>query len=75
MADLKYYDVIIKPIITEKSMSTLVRRNIHLVFILRQQRIRLRKLLKKCLAVQRLPRLIQLTRMARLADVTAAASL
>ncbi len=29
MADLKYYDVILKPVITEKSMNAMAKRNIH----------------------------------------------
>ena len=29
MADIKYYDVILKPVITEKSMNAWVRRSTH----------------------------------------------
>ena len=28
MADIKYYDVILKPVVTEKSMNAMVKRNI-----------------------------------------------
>ena len=39
MADLKFYDVIERPVITENSMSVLDEK---------QQRLRLKMLLKKC---------------------------
>ncbi len=29
MADLKYYDVILKPVVTEKSMTAMGERNTH----------------------------------------------
>ena len=29
MADIKYYDVILKPVVTEKSMNLMEKRNIH----------------------------------------------
>ncbi len=48
MADLKYYDVILKPVVTEKSMNAMAIRNTHSWFIRMQQRLRLKKLLKKC---------------------------
>ena len=45
MADLKFYDVIERPVITENSMSVLDEKKY--TFIV-QQRLRLKMLLKKC---------------------------
>ena len=36
MADIRYYDVILKPIVTEKSMNAWARRNTHLWFTRKQ---------------------------------------
>ena len=33
MADLKYYDVILKPVITEKSMAGMADRSTHFMYI------------------------------------------
>ena len=44
MADLKFYDVIERPVITENRM----KRNILSSYTLKQQRLRLKMLLKKC---------------------------
>ena len=38
MANVQYYDVILKPVITEKSMAAMARRNTHSLFILKQTR-------------------------------------
>ena len=40
MADLKYYDIILKPVITEKSMSAWVKKGIHSWCIPMRQRRR-----------------------------------
>jgi len=52
MADLKFYDVIERPVITENSMSWM-KRNILSSYTLKQQRLRLKMLLKKCLKALR----------------------
>ena len=59
MADLKYYDVILKPVITEKSMNSMAERNMYSTFIRMQQRDRLKKLLKRCLKAQKLKKSTQ----------------
>ena len=33
MANVQYYDVILKPVVTEKSMNAMAERNIHFLFI------------------------------------------
>ena len=49
MADIKYYDVILKPVITEKSMELMADKKYTLLSSThRLQRIRLKKQLKKC---------------------------
>ena len=53
MADLKYYDVILKPVITEKSMNAMADKKYISWFIRMQQSLRLKKLLKKCSLEQR----------------------
>lgn len=40
MADLKYYDVIQKPIVTEKSMASMEEKSTHSLFIRMLQRAR-----------------------------------
>ncbi len=37
MADIKYYDVILKPVITEKSMNAMGEKNIHSLWFIRKQ--------------------------------------
>ena len=46
MADIKYYDVILKPVITEKSMNIMGEKNIHSSYIRKQTKLRSKKLLK-----------------------------
>ena len=48
MADIKYYDVILKPVITEKSMNAMGEKNIHSWFIRKQTSLRSKRLLRKC---------------------------
>ena len=59
MADLKYYDVILAPVITEKSMNAMQIRNTHSTYTQMLLRLRLKKQLKECLKEQRLLRLTQ----------------
>ena len=47
MANIQYYDVILKPVITEKSMELMADKK-YTFLVHRQQRIRLKKQLKKC---------------------------
>ena len=48
MADLKFYDVIERPVITEKTVCLYwMKRNILSSYTLKQQRLRLKMLLKK----------------------------
>ena len=49
MADLKYYDVILKPVITEKSMNAMADKK----YTFLVQSLRLKKVLKKCSLEQR----------------------
>ena len=56
MADIKYYDVILKPVITEKSMAGMGERNIPSWYIRKQTRPRSRKLLRRCSKALRLLR-------------------
>ena len=55
MANIQYYDVILKPVITEKSMDLMAdkTRNTHSLYTQRLQRIRSKRLLRKCSAAQR----------------------
>ena len=53
MANIQYYDVILKPVVTEKSMELMLTRNIHSLFTQRLQNLRSKKLLKKCSTVQK----------------------
>ena len=57
MADLKYYDVILRPIVTEKSMNSMSDKSTHLQFIRMLPSHRSRKQLRRCLPEQRLRRL------------------
>ena len=47
MADIRYYDVILKPIVTEKSMKRWARRNILSWFIRKQTKLRSKKAVEK----------------------------
>ena len=58
MADIKYYDVILKPVITEKSMNDMASKKYASMFILRLLRYRSSRQLKRCLKELRL---LQLT--------------
>ncbi len=53
MANVQYYDVILKPVVTEKSMELMGRKEIHFLYTQKQQNLRLKKLLKKCLQEQK----------------------
>ena len=44
MANVQYYDVILKPVITEKSMNAMGDKNTPFLFIRKQQKLRLKKL-------------------------------
>ena len=59
MADLKYYDIISKPVITEKSMAGMELKNTHSMYTQRQQSLRSKKQLRKCSQEQRFPKLTQ----------------
>ena len=49
MADLKYYDIIRKPVITEKSMDAMGEKK----YIRTQPRLRLKRLWRRCLPERR----------------------
>ena len=57
MANIQYYDVILKPVITEKSMDLMadkrLTRNTHSLYTQRRQRIRSKRLLKRCSAARK----------------------
>ena len=53
MADIQYYDVILKPVITEKSMAGMAKRNIPSWFIQRQTKAQIKEAVRKCLKEQR----------------------
>ena len=59
MADLKYYDVILAPVITEKSMNAMADKKYTFTYTQMLLRLRLKKQLKECLKEQRLLRLTQ----------------
>ena len=44
MANVQYYDVILKPVITEKSMNAMGDKKYTFLFIRKQQKLRLKKL-------------------------------
>ena len=48
MAAIQYYDVILKPIVTEKSMNAMAEKKYTFRYTLRLQNLRSKKLLKKC---------------------------
>ena len=64
MADIKYYDVILKPVITEKSMNAMGEKKItayheagHAIlfwYIRKQTSLRSKRLLRKCSKEQKL---------------------
>ncbi len=57
MANIQYYDVILKPVVTEKSMNAMAaRRNTHSLFTRSKQNPRSKKLWKKCSREQKLQR-------------------
>ena len=53
MADLKYYDVILRPVITEKSMNAMAEKK-YTFFVHPDAKLRSKKLLKKCSREQKL---------------------
>ncbi len=53
MADIKYYDVILKPVVTEKSMNAMADKSTHSWFTQTQPRARSKRLLRKCSPAQR----------------------
>ena len=54
MANIQYYDVILKPVITEKSMDLMADKKYTFLVHTELQKLRSKKLLKKCLKEQRL---------------------
>ena len=48
MANIQYYDVIKKPVITEKSMNAMGEKKYTFLFIRKQIKHRSKKLLRKC---------------------------
>ena len=59
MADIKYYDVILKPVVTEKSMSGMAEKKYYFYVHPEQQSLRSRMLLRRCSREQKLPALTQ----------------
>ncbi len=53
MADIKYYDVILKPVITEKSMTAMGEKKYTFLVHVDATKSRLRKQLRKCLQEQK----------------------
>ena len=53
MANIQYYDVILKPVVTEKSMELMADKKYTFLFTQRLQNLRSKKLLKKCSTVQK----------------------
>ena len=54
MANIQYYDVILKPVITEKSMDLMADKKYTFLVHTEATKLRSKKLLKKCLKEQRL---------------------
>ena len=54
MADVKYYDVILKPVITEKSMAGMGEKKYTFLVHTEAKSLRSKKLLKRCSKAQRL---------------------
>ena len=48
MADIKYYDVILKPVVTEKSMNAMADKKYTFLVHTMRPRARSRKRLRKC---------------------------
>ena len=53
MANVQYYDVILKPVVTEKTMELMEIRNTHSLYTRKQQNLRSKKPLRKCSTEQR----------------------
>ena len=51
MANVQYYDVILKPVVTEKTMELM--GNTHSLYTRKQQNLRSKKPLRKCSTEQR----------------------
>lgn len=49
MANVQYYDVILKPVVTEKSMELMGEKKYTFLVHPEAQNLRLKKLLKRCL--------------------------
>ena len=54
MASIQYYDVIIRPVITEKSMADMVRRNIHSLYIRKLTKTQIKEAVRRCSREQKL---------------------
>ncbi len=48
MANVQYYDVILKPVVTEKSMELMGEKKYTFLVHQKQQNLRSKKLLRKC---------------------------
>ena len=59
MANVQYYDVILKPVITEKSMEDMSAKKYTFLVTRKLTRLRLKKQLRKCSREPRLPRSTQ----------------
>ena len=55
MADIKYYDVILKPVITEKSMNAMGDRKYTFMVHVDANKSMLKRLLRRCSRAPRLP--------------------
>ena len=53
MADLKYYDIIRKPVVTEKSMDAMGDKKYTFLVHQTRPRLRLKRLWRRCLPEQR----------------------
>ena len=56
MADLKYYDVILKPVVTEKSMTAMAEKKYTFYVNPDANKSQIKRLLRKCSKAQRLLR-------------------
>ena len=54
MADIKYYDVILRPVVTEKSMNAMAEKKYVFYVHPEATKNQIKKLLKKCSKVQKL---------------------
>ena len=59
MANVQYYDVILKPVITEKSMADMADKKYTFLVHTDANKTMIKKLLKRCSKEQRLPALTQ----------------